>query len=141
MPLRVRGDRQPHEGLLDKGIRREDADLYIGVLRKRTKSGRTGAQWALDSLASMDSSGSRPVERMRAVTREMVRQQELGHPIHEWPLASLSAEGDERESYRTVGQFMTSDVFTVSPEDLVDLAASLMEWEHVRYVPVEDHAG
>ncbi|MEZ5977043.1 MAG: CBS domain-containing protein [Planctomycetota bacterium] len=36
---------------------------------------------------------------------------------------------------------MTRDVFTVHPEDLVDLAASLMEWEHVRHVPVEDHQG
>jgi CBS domain-containing protein len=36
---------------------------------------------------------------------------------------------------------MTSDVFTVHPEDLLDLAASLMEWEHLRYVPVEDRDG
>jgi CBS domain-containing protein len=32
-------------------------------------------------------------------------------------------------------------VFTVHPEDLLDLAASLMEWEHLRYVPVEDREG
>jgi CBS domain-containing protein len=36
---------------------------------------------------------------------------------------------------------MTTDVFTVHPEDLVDLAASLMEWEHIRCVPVEDAQG
>ena len=44
-------------------------------------------------------------------------------------------------SYRTVGQFMSTDLFTVHPEDLIDLAASLMEWEHLRHVPVEDHDG
>ena len=36
---------------------------------------------------------------------------------------------------------MTTDLFTVRPEDLVDLAASLMEWEHIRHVPVEDDEG
>jgi CBS domain-containing protein len=36
---------------------------------------------------------------------------------------------------------MTTDVFTVHPEDLVNLAASLMDWEHLRYVPVEDQNG
>ena len=36
---------------------------------------------------------------------------------------------------------MTTDLFTVRPEDLVDLAASLMEWEHIRYIPVEDDQG
>ncbi len=36
---------------------------------------------------------------------------------------------------------MTTDLFTVHPEDVVDLATSLMEWKHVRHVPVEDESG
>jgi CBS domain-containing protein len=36
---------------------------------------------------------------------------------------------------------MTTDLFTVQAEDIVDLAASLMEWEHLRHVPVEDRDG
>ena len=36
---------------------------------------------------------------------------------------------------------MTTDLFTVRPEDLVDLAASVMEWEHIRHVPVENDEG
>ena len=49
--------------------------------------------------------------------------------------------GDWPESYRTVGQFMTTDLFTVRPDDLVDLAASVMDWQHIRHVPVEDDEG
>lgn len=36
---------------------------------------------------------------------------------------------------------MAVDLFTVRPEDILDLAASLMHWKHVRHVPVEDDAG
>jgi len=36
---------------------------------------------------------------------------------------------------------MTTDLFTVHPEDVVDLAASLMDWRHIRHVPVEDNDG
>ena len=36
---------------------------------------------------------------------------------------------------------MTTDLFTVRPDDLVDLAASVMNWKHVRHVPVEDDEG
>jgi CBS domain-containing protein len=36
---------------------------------------------------------------------------------------------------------MTKDLFTVQPDDLVDLAANMMDWEHIRHVPVEDDAG
>jgi hypothetical protein len=36
---------------------------------------------------------------------------------------------------------MTTDLFTVHADDIVDLAASLMEWEHLRPRAVEDHDG
>src|SRR5204863_455209 len=42
---------------------------------------------------------------------------------------------------RTIGQFMSTDLFTVSPDDLIDLAASVMDWRHIRHVPVEDAGG
>ena len=40
-----------------------------------------------------------------------------------------------------MGQFMSTDLFTVSPDDLIDLAASVMDWRHIRHVPVEDQEG
>jgi CBS domain-containing protein/gamma-glutamyl:cysteine ligase YbdK (ATP-grasp superfamily) len=127
-------------GLRSRGLSGHDVDLYLGVIRARVASGRTGAQWMLDSYASMGNRG-KPAERMRALTREMVVQQERGRPVHEWPLAALEGAVAEQESFRTIDQIMTRDVFTVHPEDLVDLAASLMDWEHLRYVPVEDRDG
>ena len=36
---------------------------------------------------------------------------------------------------------MATDLFTLRPDDLVDLAASLMDWRHIRHVPVEDENG
>ncbi|HET8783570.1 MAG TPA: CBS domain-containing protein [Pyrinomonadaceae bacterium] len=45
------------------------------------------------------------------------------------------------DSYRTIGQFMSTDLFTVKPDDLIDLAASVMDWRHIRHVPVEDEEG
>ena len=36
---------------------------------------------------------------------------------------------------------MSTDLFTVKPDDLIDLAASVMDWRHIRHVPVEDENG
>jgi CBS domain-containing protein len=36
---------------------------------------------------------------------------------------------------------MTQDLFTVRPDDIVDFAASLMDWRHIRHVPVENDKG
>ena len=128
------------EGLTDRGLDAADVDRYTGVLEERVKSHRTGAQWALDSLEEMGSSGS-TVERYRALTAAMVARQKTGAPVHEWELGSLSEAQEDRSSYSTVDQVMSTDLFTVQPEDIIDLAASLMEWEHLRYVPVEDNEG
>jgi CBS domain-containing protein len=78
---------------------------------------------------------------MRALVASMVEQQEDGKPIAEWQPAEFCGSQDWRESYRTVGQFMATDLFTVRPDDIVDFAASLMEWRYVRHVPVEDDSG
>jgi CBS domain-containing protein len=36
---------------------------------------------------------------------------------------------------------MATDIYTVRPDDIVDFAASLMDWRHVRHVPVEGDDG
>ncbi|MCZ6597528.1 MAG: CBS domain-containing protein [Planctomycetota bacterium] len=127
-------------GLAARDIDRRDIDRYLGVIGDRVESGRTGARWALDSLAAMGDQGTRD-ERYRTLTAAYVEGCEGGQPVHVWDLASLGPHAARRESYRTVGQIMTREVFTVHPDDLVDFAASLMDWEHVRHVPVEDERG
>ncbi len=128
------------QGLANRKIEAADIDRFLGVLEERVARRQTGSQWVLDSLEGMGSS-SRPDERYRSLTASMLEQQTAGKPVHTWELATIQRSGDIRESYRKVGQIMTTDLFTVHPEDLVDLAASVMDWEHLRHVPVEDHEG
>jgi len=127
-------------GLLSRNVDSSDIDRYLGVIEERVESGRTGSQWMLDSLAEMPAT-ARPHERSRALTAASIERQKVGEPVHTWALAEADEAQDWRHSFRTVGQFMTRDLFTVQPDDLVDLAANVMDWEHVRHVPVEDDEG
>ena len=127
-------------GLESKSIESEDIDRYLGTIEERVRSGMTGAQWALNSLAGMPRNTSID-ERHRALAAGMLRRQFEAGPVHTWSLARLEEERDWRDSFRTVDQVMTRDVFTVHPEDVIDLAASLMQWEHLRRVPVESDEG
>jgi CBS domain-containing protein len=128
------------EGLQEEGIDADDIDRYLGVLQERVATRRTGARWALESLETMNDAGTAD-QRLRCLVSSMVEQQSSGKPMSEWELAEFCAEQDWRESYRTVGQFMTEDLFTVRPDDIVDFAATLMDWRHVRHVPVENDSG
>ncbi|MEM9303580.1 MAG: CBS domain-containing protein [Pseudomonadota bacterium] len=127
-------------GLERVKIRRRDIDRYLGVIEDRVTAQQTGARWMLDSMAEMDPAKSLD-ERLRNLTAAIVSQQAQERPVHRWKLAEFCQSQDWRDSYRTVEQIMTTDLFTVRPDDLIDFAAALMEWKHVRHVPVEDDTG
>ena len=127
-------------GLDNAKVDGADSDRYLGIIAERCKRGRTGARWVLDSLAAMGEKGTKD-QRLGALVRAMQSRQEGGEPVHTWDLADTGEFEGWKESYVQVGQFMTTDLFTVHPEDVVDLAASLMDWRHIRHVPVEDNEG
>lgn len=128
------------DGLVSQRVATGDIDRYLGVLEDRVRRGRTGAQWMLDSLSSMAEEGT-PDQCLLSLAQCARDRQRIGEPVHTWPLASLEDGGGWRHSFLEVGQFMTTDLFTVRKGDVVDLAASLMDWRHIRHVPVEDDEG
>jgi CBS domain-containing protein/gamma-glutamyl:cysteine ligase YbdK (ATP-grasp superfamily) len=127
-------------GLRALNIDAADIEKYLGILEERVSMAKTGAQWMLDSLSHMDKAAKANV-RLRTLTAAMVKNQETGEPVHKWSLAEIEEKTDWIDNYRTVEQFMSRDLFTVRPEDIIDLAANLMEWRHIRHVPVEDANG
>ena len=127
------------EGLRTHGIEACDIDRYLGVIEARVESLQTGSTWALKSLAKM---AQAPIDvRMRSLTSAMQAQQKSGEPVHTWPLAELHRTRDWFPSYRTLGQFMSTELFTVRASDPVELAAQVMDWQETRHVPVEDDNG
>jgi len=127
------------QGLESASVDMSDIDNYLGIIDERVQSGRTGAQWMLKSLAA-PGTGSKDM-RYRTLTSTMLQRQKESRPVHTWPIIEATENEDWRQSYQNVGQFMATDLFTLRPDDLVDLAASVMDWRHIRHVPVEDEEG
>lgn len=132
LPLALRGLEQAQVNV-------SDANRYLEVIEERVRSGQTGAMWTVKSFQAVS---DQPREvRSRLVAREMLRLQTQDAPVHHWPVLEPQESNDWSRGYQTVGQFMATDLFTVRPDDLVDLAASVMTWRHIRHVPVEDEEG
>jgi len=127
------------EGLLEAGVEAEDVDRYLGVVHDRVKSGTTGARWIERSLLGMKGRGTR-TERLAAVTAGSITRQAAGKPCHEWDDADLREAGGWRLNYLTVEQVMTTALFTVHEDELVDMVAFLMDQKQIRHVLVEDDA-
>src|SRR6185503_16661397 len=128
------------QGLRSMQVATGDVNKCLGSVEERARSRQTGARWIMKSLAAMESSLSKDA-RQRKLTSAMLASQKTGQPIHHWTTIEKPEPDEWEQGYRTVGQFMSTDLFTVSPDDLVDLAASVMDWRHIRHVPVEDEAG
>jgi CBS domain-containing protein len=128
------------------GLRRsqiDEADItrYLDIIEARVRSQQTGSTWALRSLAQMAPHTSLD-QRHRRITKAMLEHQLDGQePVHTWEPCQIGRDDAWRDAYRTVGQIMSTQLLTVRPEDLVDLAASMMDWERIRHVPVEDDEG
>ncbi len=124
-------------GLERGGVDAADIERYIGVVEQRIRTKQTGAEWAHRSLAALKGKGSTG-ERMSALTAAAVAQETEGKPVGEWRLAEATEAGGWEQHFYKVEQFMTTDLFTVTEDEPIDLVASLMDWEKIRHVPVED---
>ena len=81
---------------------------------------------------------SQPGERLNALVAATLARQATGRPVADWERARLDEAGASKHNYYKVDQYMTTDIFTVQPDDAVDLVANLMGWERIRHVLVED---
>ena len=127
------------EGLSSVHVDREDINEYLGIIEERVRSRQTGARWIVKSVATLGNAKTKDLA-MRQLTSAMIEAQKTNRPVHTWA-AMKTSESIEWQDYETVGQFMSTDLFTVRPSDLIDFAASVMDWRHIRHVPVEDDNG
>jgi CBS domain-containing protein len=124
-------------GLSDAGVDPADVEKYLGLIEARAESGVTGSVWMMRSFGAMKDQGTR-AERLAAVTAALVKRQRDGDPVHGWPLADIHEAGGWRLNYLRVEQYMTTSLFTVHEDELVDMVAFLMDRNEIRHVLVED---
>lgn len=125
-------------GLHSAGVDEADIDHYIGVIQERVVAETTGARWMLMSAANMRKTAT-VKETLSALVHSSIKNQETGAPLHEWPLAEVCEMSVSwRDQYERISSLMNTDLFTVRQTELVDLAANMMDWWHLRHIPVED---
>jgi len=127
-------------GLADAGIRHEDIARYLDVIEERVRRRQCGSRWLTRSYSRMRGTGS-PGERVNALTAALSARQRDASPVATWPYARLDEGGGWKSNFMKVEQFMTTDLYTVHEDEPLDLVASLMDWERIRHVLVEDQEG
>lgn len=125
------------QGLKKVGLNADEIEKYLGVMQRRIESGQTGAAWQIESYSSLCESMRRG--RSQVCLTAAIKANEQAGPVHEWSKVDSQDCGQEPVAYRLVGQVMTTNLFTVAEDELVELVARIMDWEHLGHVLVEDH--
>lgn len=124
------------EGLQQAEVDGRSIDRYFDVIASRLESTSSGSRWQLRSLQAMR--GGTLGERLTALTAATLVRQRTKASVAAWPLAQLDEGRPRQHNPPRVEQYMTSDLFTVTEDEPLDLVASLMDWRRIRHVPVED---
>jgi len=125
------------DGLAAAGIEPEDSGRYLDIIEERVSRRQTGSQWMLGSLAALEDNGTL-AERLACITAATYNRQQRGLPVHRWSLADPAEARRGRGLFDRISCLMTTDLFTVHEDDVIDLVANLMDWKHIRHIPVED---
>ncbi|NBB76409.1 MAG: CBS domain-containing protein [Bacteroidetes bacterium] len=125
------------EGLKKADLYEGDIDSYLDIVRERTEASKSGSYWMVKSYNTLAKDVSRE-QALTAVTNAMIKNQKKGEPVHKWGLAKQDDMEMWQPSSLLVEEFMTTDLFTVQKDDIIELVANLFEWRRIRYVPVED---
>ncbi len=71
-------------GLVSAGVNTTEAAHYLGVIRRRVQSGRTGARWQRARLRHHESAHGRE-EALRRMLADYLEHAATGRPVAEWP--------------------------------------------------------
>lgn len=127
-------------GLERRGVNAGDIDKYLGIIQSRTEAHMNGARWTMRSFTRLKEETTQD-EALSSLTASMIKYEKQGLPIHEWPKPALEEFQTYEPSKLKVSEFMTTDLFTVQKEDIIELVAEMMDWRKIRYTPVEDRKG
>ena len=125
------------DGLKEHNLDPDDIDYYLGIIYERSKKRQNGAIWQLDSYNNLDDIWNKH-EKLTALADATLKHQKSGKPVHLWPKATIVRKNRWEKAYATIGQFMTTDIYTLKEDDIIDLAANVMQWQRVKHIPVEN---
>lgn len=124
-------------GLEKAEIEPSDIDTYLNVIEERVDSAQTGSYWVVKSYGELIKDSNRE-QTLSAITDAMIKNQKKGEPIHKWGLAKIEGMENWKPTNLMVEEFMTTDLFTVRKDDILEFVANLLDWRQIRYLPVED---
>ena len=122
------------EGLKKAKIDAKDITYYLGIIEKRVDKNITGSKWLSRNKRSLAKNISN-YETNVLLTYHTYKNQQQNIPVHQWKSIQL-APTDISKKYDKLYKVMSSEIFVVNENDLIELVFKIMEWKKIHHVPV-----
>ncbi len=126
-----------YDGLKKHNVDRKDIDRLLGIIEARTKKG-TGAEWQVENFRSL-----RKQMKLDSVLVELTKtmhvNQQSNKPVHTWEPIEKPIRTEK--SFEWVGQIMSTKLMKLYENDYINLAVSIMQWNNIHHIPVENEKG
>lgn len=126
-----------YEGLKKINIDDRDIQNLLGIVETRVRLG-TGAEWQIRNYRELRKQMKQDSALVQ-LTKAMYINQKSDKPVHEWP--SIEGIAQKRESFNWVGQIMSTRLMKLYEDDFANLAISIMQWNNIHHLPVENTKG
>lgn len=129
------------EGLKMNKVDQADIDKYLGIIKDRTKAHMTGARWMLRGYTKLKNETTQD-EALSVLTTSIIQNQDMpDNPVHKWKMPELKDLKEYMPLQLSVAEFMDTELYTVQADDSLELVAELMDYNNIRYAPVENEKG
>ena len=127
-------------GLKKAAIQEADIKRYLDIIGDRVLSRQTGAAWLLRNYSELRGHHSAQKAAV-GITAAMLERQQSGEPVHTWSDIESRNLQNLNLKLELVSDIMLTELFTVHPEESLELVGKLMQWKSLHFVLVEamDH--
>ena len=122
------------KGLKKSKINSKDIKYYLNIIEKRIDKNVTGSKWMVRSSRKLRKSVSKDVSCL-LLTYHMFKNQQTNKPVYQWDLADAKTSSLSKK-FDKLYKVMTTELFVVHEDDLVELVAKIMEWKNIHHLPV-----
>lgn len=125
-------------GLAKLRIDQTDIDFYLNIISERCKYKTNGAIWMYRSMKSLEKQNVLPVDISGSIAIFSHEMQSQNLPLHQWEVLSQNINMKKTTQEILIEECMDRELYTVGPDDPIQLATDLIDWQKIRYILVED---
>lgn len=126
-----------YRGLEESKIDKEDINRLLTVIEKRV-AGNTGASWMVKNYRKLRENMKKDHALVR-LTEQIYANQQTPLPVHEWP--DIATDVEPLSEGSMVRHIMSTQLYTLSENDLASLGINIMKWKNIHHLPVQGTNG